>query len=71
MTTRLRGDDLACGSCVAGLERTLKRIEGVEDARVRFPSGLIEVQHDPARVSAGDLIRAIRAAGYTAHPSVL
>ncbi len=48
----------------------LKRIQGVEDARVRFPSGLIEVRHD-ARVNASALIRAIRAAGYGASASVL
>ncbi len=70
MTTRLRTNDLACGSCVAGLEKMLKRIQGVEDARVRFPSGLIEVRHD-ARVNASALIRAIRAAGYGASASVL
>jgi copper chaperone len=71
MTTILRSDDLTCPSCVAGLEKTLKGIDGVETATVHFTSGRIEVHHDVSRVGADVLIRAVGQAGYRARPSNL
>ncbi len=70
-TTTLRSDDLACPTCVAGLEEMLRATAGVEAATVHFMSGRIEVRHDPERVSAAALAKAVRKAGYDVRPSRL
>ena len=71
MTTILRSDDLACPTCVVGLEKMLMATDGVESATVHFMSGRIEVRHDPQQVDTATLVRAIRKAGYGARPSDL
>ncbi len=71
MTTILRSEDLACPTCAAGLENMLRATEGVENATVHFMSGRIEVRHDPERVSAAALVKAIRKAGYGVRPPAL
>jgi copper chaperone len=67
--TILRSDGLSCPSCVPKIEKVLRGLPGVEAARVRFNSGRIEVEHDPARSSVDALIEAIRGTGYEARPS--
>lgn len=69
--TLLRSDELSCPSCIAKIEKALKAIPGVEDARVRFNAGRIEVRHDPERVSPERLVEAVRRAGYDARPSLI
>lgn len=71
MTTILRSDDLTCPSCVVGLEKILRGIDGVETATVHFTSGRIEIRHNVSRVGADALIRAIGQAGYRARSSNL
>lgn len=66
MKTILRSNELSCPSCVAKIEKALKRVEGVTDARVHFNTGRIEVEHDPERAGADELVRTVRAAGYEA-----
>ncbi len=66
MKTLLRSQELSCPSCVAKIEKALKGREGVDDAKVYFNTGRIEVQHDPERISAEDLIKAVQEVGYEA-----
>jgi copper chaperone CopZ len=66
MKTLLRSKELSCPSCVAKIEKALKALEGVEEAKVHFNTGRIEVQHDPQRASAETLVDAVRSAGYEA-----
>lgn len=66
MKTLLRSQELSCPSCVAKIEKALQALDGVENARVHFTTGRIEVEHDFGRVSTDDLIKAIRASGYEA-----
>ena len=66
MKTLLRSQELTCPSCVAKIEKALKALDGVEDARVHFNTGRIEVQHDPQRVKADALVKAVQSAGYEA-----
>ena len=67
MKTMLRSQEFTCPSCVTKIEKTLKWLQGVQDARVHFTTGRIEVEHDPQRVSANELAQAVRAVGYTAN----
>jgi len=69
MKTILRSDNLSCPSCIAKIEKALMNVRGVQEARVHFNTGRIEVQHDPATVSADDLAKAVRSIGYEARVS--
>ncbi|MDO5500992.1 MAG: heavy-metal-associated domain-containing protein [Propionibacteriaceae bacterium] len=67
--TTLRAEGFSCPSCVAKIEKQVGRIPGVESVTVHFASARIEVFHDPARVSADDLVAAVAKAGYKATPA--
>lgn len=69
--TVLRAEGLTCPSCVAKIEHALGALPGVRDARVRFSSGRIEVDHDPQSAPVARLVDAVASAGYAAHPSTL
>lgn len=69
MKTLLRSSELSCPSCVAKIEKSLSALPGVEEAKVHFNTGRIEVQHDPDQTPDEDLVRAIRDAGYEAQIS--
>ena len=69
MKTILRSKELTCPSCVAKIEKGLKVKPGVSDAKVYFNTGRIEVQHDPEQAGEGQLVHAVRAAGYEARVS--
>ncbi len=66
MKTLLRSDELSCPSCVAKIEKRLKRLDGVHSATVGFNTGRIEVDHDGDGPSKDDLVQAVRDAGYEA-----
>ena len=51
------------------IEKALNALPGVAKAEVRFNTGRIEVEHDPARSSVEALVEAIRGTGYEARPS--
>ncbi|HLU82099.1 MAG TPA: heavy metal-associated domain-containing protein [Trueperaceae bacterium] len=64
--TVLRAEGLTCPSCVSTIERQLKHLPGVVNAVVKFASGRIEVQHDPAVASVAALEQSVARAGYKA-----
>jgi copper chaperone CopZ len=66
MKTLLRSQELSCPSCVAKIEKALKAVEGVEEAKVYFNTGRIEVEHNPQTASPEALVKAVRSAGYEA-----
>ncbi len=66
MKTLLRSTELSCPSCVAKIEKALKGVPGVTDARVHFNTGRIEVEHDPQQTNAEQLVKTVRAVGYEA-----
>lgn len=67
--TTLRSDELSCPSCVPKIEKALLALPGVAKAEVKFASGRIEVEHDPARSDVAALVKSIAQTGYTARPS--
>jgi copper chaperone CopZ len=66
MKTILRSQEFSCPSCVAKIEKALKGVPGVEEAKVHFNTGRIVVEHNPDRASTDELIKTVRAAGYEA-----
>ncbi len=67
--TILRSDELSCPSCVPKIEKALRSLPGVVRAEVRFNSGRIEIEHDPAETSVDQLVGTVRSTGYEARPS--
>ncbi|HVG01175.1 MAG TPA: heavy metal translocating P-type ATPase [Chloroflexia bacterium] len=59
---------MTCASCVARVERSLKRLEGVESAGVNLATERALVSYDPLQVGASEMVAAIEKAGYTASP---
>ncbi len=69
MKTVLRSKELTCPSCINKIEKAVIALAGVQDVKVHFNTGKIEVQHDPELVKPEDLEKAIHAAGYEAKVS--
>lgn len=67
--TILRSDELSCPSCVPKIEKALRDLPGVAQAKVHFNTGRIEVEHDPAQASIDQLVSTVRSTGYEARPS--
>ena len=63
---RLDVEGMTCASCVARVERKLNTLDGVE-ATVNFATERATVHCDES-VGVGELVAAVEAAGYHAHP---
>jgi len=61
-------DGLRCAGCVARVEKQLRAVAGVGDARINHTTQRAIVRFDPARVTAADLVAAVRTLGYEATP---
>ena len=57
-----------CASCVARIERSLKKVAGVEEAAVNLATNRASVTYDPAQTSLAALTAAVEKAGYGATP---
>ncbi len=56
---------MTCAACSSRVERGLKKIDGVSDARVNLATEKALVVYDPARAGAARFIEAIQKMGYT------
>lgn len=57
---------MTCGHCVKSVSEALRGLPGVDAVDVQLKAGKARVQHDPARVSAEQMIAAVEDAGYEA-----
>jgi Cu+-exporting ATPase len=55
-----------CSSCAAIIERQLKKVPGVTDAKVNFVAEKASIVHDSSISKIGDLIAGVEKAGYRA-----
>ena len=62
----LKIDGMSCGHCVARVEKTLSKLDGVHVSRVDV--GSAELDYDPARTPFARIREALDDAGYTAQP---
>lgn len=53
-----------CASCARTIEKSLKGVEGVEEASVNFAAETARVSYVPSQASRSDLEQAVREAGY-------
>lgn len=63
-TLTLPVEGMTCASCVARVEKTLKKIDGVEIANVNLATEAVALSFDPARTSLDVLAKAVENAGY-------
>jgi Cu+-exporting ATPase len=61
----LRVEGMTCASCVARVEKALRKVPGVEEASVNLATETATIQADPSVTEAA--LAAIRKAGYEAH----
>jgi copper chaperone len=64
MKTQLRSQELTCPSCIHKIEKALKSLDGVQNAKVHFNTGRIEIEHESEKVNPEALVEAVRKAGY-------
>jgi Cu+-exporting ATPase len=57
---------MTCASCVAVIEKTLQKVDGVSSASVNLGTETASVTFDPTRVGPDELIGAVKSAGYSA-----
>jgi copper chaperone CopZ len=62
----LKIDGMSCGHCVARVEKTLKKLDGVNVNRVEI--GSADILYDPAKTPFASIREALDDAGYTASP---
>jgi copper chaperone CopZ len=54
---------------VPKIEKSLLALPGVTKAEVKFSSGRIEIEHDPALSDVAALVNSVAKVGYTAKPA--
>lgn len=59
-------EGMTCASCVARVEKALKNVPGVQDARVNLATEKARVTMHHLRASNEDILKAVEKAGYTA-----
>jgi Cu+-exporting ATPase len=55
---------MTCANCALTIERNLKKLPGVREARVNFASEQAAVVYDPQLVEEGDLVALVKDLGY-------
>jgi len=63
-TLTLPIEGMTCASCVARVERALKKVDGVENAAANLATEMVSVSFDESRASLDKLAKAIEDSGY-------
>ncbi len=63
-TLTLPIEGMTCASCVLRVEKTLKKVEGVQEANVNLATEKVTLTFDPTKVEFPNLARAVDEAGY-------
>lgn len=66
MTFDVKG--MTCAACSAHVEKSVRKLAGVNNVTVSLLSNSMEVDFDPAVVSADQICRAVASGGYSASP---
>ena len=59
---------MTCASCAARVEKVLKQLPGVTEARVNLDAAKATVRYDPTVLQPAHLVGAVREAGYEVAP---
>jgi copper chaperone len=63
-TTRVSVPGVHCDHCVASIEGTLSKADGVQRVEVDLASKQVTVHHEPEVTGVGELVRLIEDQGY-------
>ena len=66
MTFDVKG--MTCAACSAHVEKSVRRLEGVNDVSVSLLTNSMEVRFDPAAVTPEAICKAVASGGYSASP---
>ena len=66
MKQKFKVTGMTCASCAATVERTVKKLAGVQEVAVNLLSNTMAVTYDQAKQSAENIITAVTKAGYHA-----
>lgn len=69
MTEQFSVTGMTCAACSAHVEKAVSRLSGVQSAPVNLMLGSMTVTYDEKAVTEGDIIAAVKAAGYGASPA--
>ena len=69
MTEQFAVTGMTCAACSAHVEKAVSRLSGVQSAPVNLMLGSMTVTYDEKAVTDGDIIAAVKAAGYGASPA--
>lgn len=69
MTEQFAVTGMTCAACSAHVEKAVSRLSGVQSAPVNLMLGSMTVTYDETAVTEGDIIAAVKAAGYEASPA--
>ena len=69
MTEQFAVTGMTCAACSAHVEKAVSRLSGVQSAPVNLMLGSMTVTYDEKAITEGDIIAAIKAAGYGASPA--
>ena len=58
---------MTCAACSAGIERTVKKLEGVTACAVSLMDGSMAVEYDSEKITAEQIIAAVKGLGYGAY----
>ena len=53
-----------CADCAVTIEKTIAKVNGVEQVKANFTSGKVKVGYDSSRVGHGDLVKTVEKIGY-------
>lgn len=69
MTEQFAVTGMTCAACSAHVEKAVSRLSGVQSAPVNLMLGSMTVTYNEKAVTEGDIIAAVKAAGYGASPA--
>ena len=69
MTEQFAVTGMTCAACSAHVEKAVSRLSGVQSAPLNLMLGSMTVTYDEKAVTEGDIIAAVKAAGYGASPA--
>lgn len=74
MTEELSLAGLHCADCAVTIEKTVAKVEGVEQVQANFSAGKVKIKYDSEKVGHDDLVRSVEKIGYrvneTAHRDI-
>lgn len=59
-------EGMTCASCVQAIEKSVGKVEGVQEVAVNLATEKMNVSYDEDAINAGDIIKAVQDAGYQA-----